>query len=124
MMTDPAETIYKVITTLTAENLLLNQADFIKDQENHAQPARRWFALTRSEIAKLDHLPRRCPLAEEDAHRAYEIRRLLHHKHHVLFTIDEATKTVFIIGFRHGSQMPRPEELHESLDQILRDVTS
>ncbi|WP_341871479.1 type II toxin-antitoxin system RelE/ParE family toxin [Aeoliella straminimaris] len=54
------------------------------------------------ELVTLSDHPRRCSLAAEDAHRPYEIRRLRIGFYLALFTIDEANKTVFVIGFRHG----------------------
>ncbi|MGF1632247.1 MAG: hypothetical protein ACFCVE_00195 [Phycisphaerae bacterium] len=73
-------------------------------------------------IDTLDFLPRRCNLAEEDAHRPYEVRRLILGRHLILFTIDDATGTVYILGLRHGARLTRPDPLPGSLADIQSDV--
>jgi len=45
--------------------------------------------------------------------RAYEIRRLLIGDYILLYTIVEETRTVWVIGFRHGSRLPRPDNLSD-----------
>jgi len=64
-------------------------------------------------IETLAFFPRRFALAEEDAHRPYEIRRMLIGNYLALYTIDDSVRTVKLIAFRHGARLPRPEELPE-----------
>jgi hypothetical protein len=39
------------------------------------------------------------------------VRRVIVGNHLLLFTVDEADRQVWVIGFRHGSRLPRPEDL-------------
>ena len=123
-MSDPADRSYAVRVTLTAEKALNDHALFIARQEHDAEPARRWYDGADEAVATLDFLPRRCGLAEEDAHRPYEVRRLIYGCHLILFTVDDANDTVYIIGLRHGARLPRPGELHATLDDVRADVLS
>jgi hypothetical protein len=53
-------------------------------------------------------------LAPENDFKPYEVRRALVENCALLFTIDEKNMLVWVIGFRHGSRMPRPDERPES----------
>ena len=66
-------------------------------------PAVRWRDFVCRRGDSLDFLPGHCPLAEEDALRPYEIRRLIYGRHPILFTIDEPAAIVYVIGLRHGA---------------------
>jgi len=57
-----------------------------------------------SAIDSVGHWPRRCSRAPEDKLRDYEIRMILVDPCIVLFTINDDTKLVTIIAFRHGRQ--------------------
>jgi mRNA-degrading endonuclease RelE of RelBE toxin-antitoxin system len=52
-------------------------------------------------------MPRRCPLAPESKNWKQPLRHLLHgtksDTYRVIYTIDEATKMVFIQTVRHGA---------------------
>jgi len=60
-------------------------------------------------------MPRRCSKAEEDEFRPYEVRQLIVDGYLLLFTVVDETKTVWVIGFRHGRQLERSDELPENL---------
>ena len=62
-------------------------------------------------VESLEQSPRRCAYAEEDRFRPFEIRKLLHGSHLILFTIDDEKGVVFVLGVRHGMRMPRPQDL-------------
>lgn len=64
-----------------------------------------------AELRSLDHAPRRNALAEEDRYRDYEIRRPIIGHYLALYTVDDAASVVHIIGFRHGSRLPRLGDL-------------
>ena len=60
-------------------------------------------------VDSLQQWPRRCPLAPEDQYRDYEIRMKLVGSSLLLFTIDDDSLLVTIIGFRHSSQLPNED---------------
>ncbi len=73
------------------------------------------LAAARARTLVLDIFPHRFGLAEEDAHRSYEIRRLIFGNYLAIYTIDEVRKTVKVVGFRHGARLPQPDELPEDV---------
>ena len=54
----------------------------------------------------LSRLPHRCPYAPENGQRGYPVRVLRVDRCLFSYTVDEAAKTVRVIAFRHGSQLP------------------
>ena len=63
----------------------------------------------------LEEMPRRCTKAPENDHLSYEVRKLNHHRHFILFTIDDEAKTVYVIGCRHAMRLPRPGDLPDEI---------
>ena len=57
-------------------------------------------------IDSLETFPGRCPLAPENEFREPEIRMRLVGPCLILFTKDEESSLVTIIGFRHGRALP------------------
>jgi hypothetical protein len=62
----------------------------------------------------LETMPERHGRAPEDDYKPYEVRRALAGNYFVLFTIDADAGKVWVIGFRHGSQLPRPGDLPDA----------
>lgn len=64
----------------------------------------RWFRKLKEAVASLSELPRRCPIAPENAEFPFEVRQLLYgrkpHQYRVLFTTDG--ETVVVLHIRHG----------------------
>lgn len=73
--------------------------------------AQRWVDKVFDEIGGLASFPKRCPLAPENPKTAYEVRMRVVGKYLILFHVDDARQTVWVLGFRHGHQRPRPGEL-------------
>ncbi len=63
-----------------------------------------WFADLLKAIATLERMPRRCPLAIENAAFDEEIRQLIHGNYRVLFTISGSEVTVTHV--RHAARRP------------------
>jgi hypothetical protein len=87
------------------------QARYIAVECQAPLNASRWLEQVWDAIDGLEYLPNRHNLAPESAFKSYEVRRALVGDYLILFTIDEAAAKVWVIGFRHGSRLPRPEEL-------------
>lgn len=102
---------YAVRITPLAEASIREQARYIAIDEHAPLNAARWLERIYTAADTLSTWPRRCGLAEEDAHRPYEIRKLSVDGYLLLFTIEQATHTVWIIATRHGRQQPRPADL-------------
>lgn len=102
---------YKVRITPTAEDSIREQARYIAIDQLSPLNASRWLEAILTAAQDLEQWPRRHPEAEESAHRPYEIRKLSIKGFLLLYTIDENTRTVWIIATRHGRQLPRAENL-------------
>ncbi len=75
-----------------------------------------WFDDLIECLYSLDHLPLRCPLAREAEKARREIRCLLFGKrrnvYRILYEVDEARATVWVLHIREGSRADmQPEEI-------------
>jgi toxin ParE1/3/4 len=104
---------YRVLITAAARAKILEQARYIAVDCEAPLNAERWLERVLDAADTLAAFPRRCPLAPENDFRDFEIRRLRIGDYFLLFTIVEKNRTVWVIGFRHGSRLPRPEELSD-----------
>jgi len=105
---------YRVRITPGAEAAILEQARYIATEANAPINAARWLQRVYDAAETLEQWPRRCPLAEEDAFRPFEIRKYSVDGFLLLFTIIEQTQTVWIITARHGRQLPQHKAVPES----------
>jgi len=104
---------YSVEVTETAFEAIRAQARYIALDCQAPLNATRWLEKIWDIIDGLEHLPHRYGLAAENAYRSYEIRRALLGDYHILFTIYERDQKVWVIGLRHRSRLPRPDDLPE-----------
>ena len=102
---------YSVRVTPGAERAILTQARYIAIEREAPVAATAWVEQVFDAVDSLRHWPRRCRKAEESMYRPYEVRRLRVGGHLVLFTIDDPTGTVWVIGFRSGRMRPRWHDL-------------
>jgi plasmid stabilization system protein ParE len=80
--------------------------------------AQAWYQSLIKAIASLQEMPRRCPLARENAFFSQEVRQMLYgrgrHTYRILFTIldDQAIPVVRILHIRNAAQrtMGEPED--------------
>jgi hypothetical protein len=102
---------YAIEITDTALGLIRAQARYIAIECHSPMNAAAWLAKVWDTVDGLEQMPMRHNLALEDAYKSYEVRRALVGDYLILFTIDESIKKVWVIGFRHGSRLPRPGAL-------------
>ncbi len=88
--------------------------DFIAIEQQAPLNAQRWLKKVLRAVITLRSFPHRCQLAPENQFRTYEIRMLRVNRCIFLYTIDEHERVVRVFGFRHASQLPRPDELPEN----------
>lgn len=105
---------YTVFVTETTKEQIALYAQYISEVCGAPETAQRWIERVYLAIRSLDHHPSRCELAAENSYRDYEIRRLRIGRYLALYTIDETKQIVYVIGFRHGARLPRPDELPPS----------
>lgn len=102
---------YEVMISERAHSRIRAQARYIADERLAPDAAARWLEKMIDAAGSLAEMPRRSALAEEDAHRSYEVRQLLVENYLLLYTIIDETQSVWIIGFRHGRQRADVEQL-------------
>lgn len=102
---------YHVEISVQALELIRVQAHYIAFQQNAPVNAKRWLNKLWDAVESLETMPRRFALAPENDYRDYEVRKLNCGDYLILFTIDEASGIVYVIGFRHGRQLPQHESL-------------
>ena len=102
---------YRVIISDTAFESIQEYARYVAIDQRAPEAAERWLEKVFDASDTLSEMPRRCARAPEDDYRPYEIRWLGVGDFMLLFTVMEETKTVWVIGARHGRRLPRPGEL-------------
>ena len=102
---------YAVEITDVAFELIRAQARYIAIECQAPLNASRWLEQVWDAIDGLEEMPNRHNLAPENDYKPYEVRRVLVGDYLILFTIDQSAGKVWVIGFRDGSRLPRPDEL-------------
>jgi hypothetical protein len=80
--------------------------DYIGVTQQMPLTAARWWQKALSRVETLRFMPRRCPLAPENAFSDYELRMLIVDHCLFIFNIDDANRTVRVVKFRHSAQLP------------------
>lgn len=96
----------RVIMTPKAFAALEAYVDYIAIEKEAPLNAARWFEKAWSMVQTLKEFPHRCAYAPENESSRFTIRALRVDKCLFLFRVIEDQKTVRIMGFRHGSQLP------------------
>jgi len=102
---------YTVRVSSFAAKQIAEYGVFIAKQSGHVEIADRWMDHVYASMQKLHYSPRRFVFAEENKYRNYEIHRQIIGQYLALYTVDDETEVVQIIGFRQGNRLPRPDEL-------------
>jgi plasmid stabilization system protein ParE len=97
---------YRVIISDDALAGVAEFLDFIAETQQMPLTAERWWKKALSKVETLRYMPRRCPLAPENEFSDRELRMLIVDRCLFIFQIDEASRSVRIVKFRHGSQLP------------------
>jgi toxin ParE1/3/4 len=75
---------------------------------SNSAAATRWFNGLETAIYSLERLPRRSPRTREGRKIRRPLRHLLYGErpdvYRVIYEIDDSTRTVFILGVRHGAR--------------------
>jgi plasmid stabilization system protein ParE len=96
--------IYKIVITKPAETDIEQNFMFINLQSPAAAIA--WLGGIQQIIESLNKMPSRGAPVFEKVGLKFEYRHLLHHNHRIVFRVEEATKTVFVVRVYHSSRMP------------------
>ncbi len=102
---------YAVKLADLARNEALKYLVFILSRSNDPVAAEDWWAGLQQSLNSLRTLPTRCPAlpaaAPHNTTSGRPVRRqLLYHSHRIVFRIDEAAQTVFVLRIYHNSRRP------------------
>jgi len=112
---------YAVEVTHTTAAAIVEQARYIAIDQQQPLNARGWLESAWDAVDSLETMPRRCALAPENENVPYEVRSISAGSTSLLFTVDEERSTVWVIAVRGQGQLPRPERLPGSLDELQDD---
>lgn len=104
---------YRVVITDTVTELIREHARYIAVHERLPERAAKWLNKVFDAAEALAVRPRRYGYAAEHGSRPYEVRRVNVGGCQLRFTIADKQRIVYVIGFRHGHQLPRPGRLPE-----------
>ncbi|MEM6331189.1 MAG: hypothetical protein AAF790_13195 [Planctomycetota bacterium] len=99
---------YRVVITDEAVGQARAYLWHIAVEQEMPLTAARWWRKADAMIQTLSTIPNRCPYAPENEHSRYELRMLLVDECLFVFHVDEETRSVWVVRFRHGKQEPWP----------------
>lgn len=70
----------------------------------------RWLRQLYAQIETLEQFPDRCEYAREREYLEEEVRQLVFKSHRVVFQVDQASHTVYVLHVRHASRLAIGEE--------------
>ena len=81
---------------------------YLTKNASESLAAARWFNGLEIALTGLSKFPNRCPLAPEAEKAKLQLRHLLYgkrpHVYRVLYEVDEARATVWVLTIRHGAR--------------------
>jgi len=113
---------YEVHTTPEANRQIDRQAEYIAKDQNAPLEAGRWLERIFDAVDSLEDMPYRCPLAEENEYKNYEIRKRGVDGFNLLFTVIEDKKEAWIIRTRGPGMEVNPDRLPERIDTIAEEL--
>lgn len=108
---------YRVLLMTAARNAVRQYLDYLINDQSLPTVAERWWERALAAIDSLQTFPNRCPIAPENEYRDYTIRALKVDQCLFLYAVDDESRAVRIIAFRHGHQQPLEKELPQTPDQ-------
>lgn len=109
---------YRVRLVPDAEAQIFDQFVYIATVQQTPSNAHAWLDRAQVAVSSLADMPRRCPLAEEDEFRPYEIRKLGLDGFLFLFTVLDDRNEVTVIGTRGSGMRPQQGRLPDSIPEI------
>ncbi len=113
---------YRVHLTQSAQDQIFNQYAYIAIDQETPERAEEWLERAHQTVATLSDMPHRCPYAEEDAHKDYEIRKLAMDGFHFLFTVFEERKEAWVLATRGSGMEVNPARLPDDVETVIDSV--
>jgi plasmid stabilization system protein ParE len=102
---------YAVLVTPEAQANITAAYEYIA--ESSPMNAANWLRAVYKKIDGLETFPRRFGQAREQPHFSEELRQAVVHSHRIIFSIDDASRTVHVVHVRHTKMraVGEPEDL-------------
>jgi len=98
---------YKVFYTDTMIEQIQDQIQHLRKERVSGATIDGWFARLFDAVDSLYEWPLRHPVAEaESASRGFEIRKLNFENYLIHYRVNESTKVVEVLSFRHAARQP------------------
>lgn len=78
--------------------------DYLEEDSKDPIVAVRWWQKAIAKVKTLEYMPRRCPLAPENAKSELELRMLIVDQCLFVFHVADQDQAVYVVRFRHGSR--------------------
>ena len=77
---------------------------FMCDERHEPFAAARWYDRLTEAILSLGEMPARCPIIPEQDSFGISLRHLIFYSHRIIFSINEADRTVHVLRVYHGAR--------------------
>lgn len=95
---------YKVFYGESVRRDIARIAEYLRVEGIDKVTMENWFDRLFESINSLETLPRRYPIAQpESAQLGIEVRKLVHGKYLIFYTVDEAERSVHLLAIVHGA---------------------
>jgi plasmid stabilization system protein ParE len=90
---------FRVVVTPAAESGIRQAFDYI--HQRSPLNAARWLQRLYEQVDTLEYFPERCGKARETEYLEEDLRQLLFRAYRIVFRIDKAQKTVYVLHVQH-----------------------
>ena len=98
---------YRVVYTDQFHDALEAQIKYFREEKAPASRIAAWLENVLDLVDSLDAFPLQHPVsADESALRGIELRKIIFGNYLGFYHVDEESKEVYLLGFRHGSRLP------------------
>lgn len=105
---------YKVKVSKPAQADAREYADFIRLERQSPSATSKWLDGLKGAIAELKQDALLYNVIDDFPSTTIEYRCKLYHSHRIIFYLDQASKTVYIVRIYHGSRQPlKPHNLQD-----------
>jgi|GEM_PF-1489969 len=115
---------YEVHLTPAADEQIYQQYRHIAVEQQSPQNADEWWDRIDEAVDSLDQFPNRCPLAEENDYKDYEVRKLGIDGFNLLYTVFEDRYETWVLGTRgRGMEVDHerlPDNVQATIDELDR----
>ncbi|MCM1161901.1 MAG: type II toxin-antitoxin system RelE/ParE family toxin [Roseburia sp.] len=105
---------YVVRMTAQAEEHVLKYAEYIKYELMNPQASVRFVNDIRAAVNRLEHMPKRNPLTDEEPWRSMDIRKMVVRGYIIYYWVEDLEEMVYVIGVVYAKR--EQAEILETMD--------